>query len=180
MGHENGGWMNEDQRSAVKAAAIAPACGFCHAPVGSHHSGYCPVAINADEVHKFHVGDMVMCHEPGSWVDGKTGTIISLDAKASDGICGLLIQMDSGVTVLPSCNLTKSTTKLLGAEKSTLADHVAKLAIDYRRLLTLAGEMLATIKLNHERGYLVVVNDEGKLNLAKIVDRWQARIKKLE
>lgn len=36
--------------------------------------------------------------------------------------------------------------------------------------------MLATVKLNFERGYLKTHNDEGKLNLEKILANWQKEL----
>ena len=61
----------------------------------------------------------------------------------------------------------------------TLAQQVDDLACRYLRLRGLAGEMFATIKLNVERGYLVAVNDEGKLNLDKIVASWEKQLGEL-
>ena len=61
-----------------------------------------------------------------------------------------------------------------------LSRQVEDLASDYHRLLGLASEMLATVKLNHERGYLVATNDEGKLNLVKIVANWSKELATLE
>ena len=61
-----------------------------------------------------------------------------------------------------------------------MTEQVANLAGNRQRLLGLASEMLATVKLNSERGYLVAVNDEGKLNLVKIVERWSKELAELE
>lgn len=49
------------------------------------------------------VGDRVTCHEPGSWVDGKAGTIKQLNVWGSDNIKGHVVVVDgtNGYTVLP-------------------------------------------------------------------------------
>ena len=60
----------------------------------------------------------------------------------------------------------------------TLTNQVDDLACRCIRLDSLAGEMLATIKLNFERGYLVATNDEGKLNLEKIIAQWSKELEK--
>ena len=43
------------------------------------------------------VGDKIVCHCPGSWTDGKVGTIVRL------GIEYHLLQLDIGQTNLPEC-----------------------------------------------------------------------------
>ena len=58
-------------------------------------------------MNEFCIGDSVLCHSLGSWVDGKKGIVINLFIQSSDGINGHLIQMDHGVTVLPPYCLTK-------------------------------------------------------------------------
>jgi hypothetical protein len=58
----------------------------------------------------------------------------------------------------------------------TLANQVDKLACRAIKLEGLAGDMLATIKINFERGYLIAQNDEGKLNLQKIVASWEKQL----
>lgn len=62
----------------------------------------------------------------------------------------------------------------------TLAQQVDRLARRAHHLEGLAGEMLSTIKMNLERGYITAVNDEGKLNLTKIVARWSKQLADLE
>ena len=62
----------------------------------------------------------------------------------------------------------------------TLAAQVDDLACRHIQLRGLAGEMLATIKLNVERGYLVAANDEGKLNLTKIVSSWERQLEEID
>jgi hypothetical protein len=47
------------------------------------------------------------------------------------------------------------------------------------RLESLLGHVLATMQINIERGYLVAVNDEGKLNLADIMERWKREFDEL-
>ena len=61
-----------------------------------------------------------------------------------------------------------------------LANQVSDLACRAISLEGLAGEMLATVKLNVERGYLVATNDEGKLNLTKITASWEKQLKELQ
>ena len=61
----------------------------------------------------------------------------------------------------------------------TLANQVDDLACKAINLEWLAGEMLATVKLNHQRGYLIATNDEGKLNLAKIIAKWERELSEL-
>ena len=62
----------------------------------------------------------------------------------------------------------------------TLAQQVDALACKCIVLEGLVGEIIATIKLNHERGYLVAVNDEGKLELAKIVKNWASELDRIQ
>ena len=62
----------------------------------------------------------------------------------------------------------------------TLANQVDDLACKYHRLESIAGEMLTTVKLNFERGYLIAHNDEGKLNLEKIIAGWQRQLAALD
>jgi len=53
------------------------------------------------------VGDRVICHLPGSWVDGRTMTILRLNVVSCDNIYGHLLQAECGVTVVPPHCLTK-------------------------------------------------------------------------
>lgn len=62
------------------------------------------------------------------------------------------------------------------AVRKTLSGQVSDLADRCIRLEGLAGEMLATIELNFKRGYLKVHNDEGKLNLEKILAKWDKEL----
>lgn len=50
-------------------------------------------------------GDRVRCHLPGSWVDGREGTILRMNTVSSDNIYGHLLQMDGGITVVPEREL---------------------------------------------------------------------------
>lgn len=52
------------------------------------------------------VGDVVTMRTPGSWIDGREGTVIALDVEASDGICGHAVQVSSGYTVTEPDTLT--------------------------------------------------------------------------
>lgn len=61
-------------------------------------------------------------------------------------------------------------------EKRTLASQVSDLACRAINLESLACDMLATVKINFERGYLVAQNDEGKLNLERIVAMWERQL----
>ena len=70
--------------------------------------------------------------------------------------------------------MTKETAIITGTK--TLANQVDDLACRCHRAEGLAGEMLATLKLNFERGFLIAHNDEGKLNLEKIIARWSKEI----
>lgn len=54
---------------------------------------------------EFQVGSTVRCSGLGSWIDGKTGTVIRLDETSSDGIFGCLLQMEDGVTIVPEDQL---------------------------------------------------------------------------
>lgn len=61
---------------------------------------------------KFRVGDRVACRVPGSWVDGRAGTITALDTLGSDGIRGHGLKIDGprgGYTVVPECELEFAT-----------------------------------------------------------------------
>lgn len=49
----------------------------------------------------FQIGDKVICRVPGSWVDGKLGTVKRLFVRTSDDIYGHQLQMDRCVTVIP-------------------------------------------------------------------------------
>lgn len=50
------------------------------------------------------VGDRVRCDWPGSWVDGKVGTITALNVVSSDNIRGHQLKMADGVTIIaPAC-----------------------------------------------------------------------------
>lgn len=61
-------------------------------------------SAHGDMTDEFRVGDRVRCHSPGSWVDGKEGTVAALDVLSSDDIRGHQIQMPNGYTVVePSC-----------------------------------------------------------------------------
>lgn len=52
------------------------------------------------------IGDRVLCNCPGSWVDGKTGTVTAVDVLSPDGIRGCQLCMDGGeVTVVPPSEL---------------------------------------------------------------------------
>ena len=62
----------------------------------------------------------------------------------------------------------------------TLATLVDNVCSNRLRLLSLAGDMHATLKLNVERGFIVAINDEAKLNLDQIIARWGDDLKKLE
>ena len=54
------------------------------------------------------IGDTVVCHVPGSWVDGKTATILKLDIISSEEIEGHQLQVGhEGVTVVPEFQLQK-------------------------------------------------------------------------
>lgn len=66
--------------------------------------------------------------------------------------------------------------KKTGGEVMTLTRQVEKVVDQRIRLERLAGEMLSTIKLNFERGYLTVQNDEGKLNLQKVIAIWERQL----
>jgi hypothetical protein len=46
------------------------------------------------------VGDRVRCVCPGSWTDGKIGTILDLNVTSSDGVFGHRLQMAEGITVV--------------------------------------------------------------------------------
>ena len=70
--------------------------------------------------------------------------------------------------------------KAIVAKAKTLADQADDLVRQHSRLQALAGEMLATVKLNFERGYLVAHNDEGKLNLEKILAQWAKQLAELQ
>lgn len=62
----------------------------------------------------------------------------------------------------------------------TLSQQVNILAC---RCISLEGtvkEILATIKLNFERGYLTTINDEGKLNLQKIIVNWEKQLELID
>lgn len=62
---------------------------------------------------------------------------------------------------------------------ATLSQQVEDLACKKTRWESLCGEMFATIKLNVERGYLVAVNDQGKLNLEGIIANWQKQMDRI-
>jgi hypothetical protein len=62
----------------------------------------------------------------------------------------------------------------------TLAQQVDQLACRCLVFEGIAGEMLATIKLNFERGYLVAQNDEGKLNLQKCIASWEQQLAQVD
>lgn len=62
----------------------------------------------------------------------------------------------------------------------TLADKVDRLACRCLAFEGIAGEMLATIQLNVERGYLVAQNDNGKSTLSKIIESWQKQIGRVD
>jgi hypothetical protein len=54
----------------------------------------------------FEVGQRVRYRAPGSWADGRTGTVERLDAVSPDGIRGHVVRVDGqpGYTVLePHC-----------------------------------------------------------------------------
>lgn len=65
-------------------------------------------------------------------------------------------------------------------ESKTLSQQVEDLACRHIRLLGLTSEILATVAINVEFGYIVATNDEGKLNLAKIVESWKKQLADLE
>ncbi len=67
----------------------------------------------------------------------------------------------------------------LAHSSKTLANQVDDLACKCIRLEGLADEMLATIKLNVDRGYIVATNDQGKLNLDNIVASWSRQLAEL-
>lgn len=62
----------------------------------------------------------------------------------------------------------------------SLAQQVGTLACNRLRLLGLAGEMLATIQLNYERGHLVAPTEEGKQGMARLLASWSKEYKQLE
>jgi len=62
----------------------------------------------------------------------------------------------------------------------TLAQQVDQLACRCIVLEGIAGEMLATIALNVERGFLVAQNDDGKLRLAEIIQRWTRQLAEVD
>lgn len=62
----------------------------------------------------------------------------------------------------------------------TLTQQVAEMVDKKIRLAGLARDMLATFQVNSERGYIVATNDEGKLNLAKILSKWQKELNEIE
>lgn len=62
----------------------------------------------------------------------------------------------------------------------TLSSQVERLACRCLEYEGIAGEILATIKLNVERGYIVAQNDEGKLNLQRMIAMWEKQIARVE
>lgn len=61
----------------------------------------------------------------------------------------------------------------------TLAEQVGEVAARVIALDDLAGDMLATIQLNVERGYLAATSEEGKANLAQLIESWENRLKRM-
>jgi len=62
----------------------------------------------------------------------------------------------------------------------TLTRQVEEMVDKKIRLSGLCGEMIATFQINIERGYIVTSNDEGKLNLEKIIDNWRKQFDEIE
>lgn len=62
----------------------------------------------------------------------------------------------------------------------TLTRQVEEIIDKKIRLAGLAKDILATLQVNIERGYIVAVNDEVKLNLANIVARWNKALVEIE
>lgn len=62
----------------------------------------------------------------------------------------------------------------------TLTRQVEEMVDKKIRLASLAGHMIATLQINIECGYIVAVNDEGKLNLAEIMARWKQQFDEIE
>lgn len=65
-------------------------------------------------------------------------------------------------------------------KKKTLTRQVEEMVDKKIRLSGLCGEMLATFQLNIERGYIVTSNDEGKLNLDRIIANWRKQYDEIE
>lgn len=62
----------------------------------------------------------------------------------------------------------------------TLTRQVEQMVDKKIRLASLTGDILATLQINIERGYIVAVNDEGKLNLEKILTKWRREFDEIE
>lgn len=56
--------------------------------------------------HPIKVGDRVKCHNPGSWVDGQTMSVVRLHVHSSDGITGLLLQAKECQTIVEPGTVT--------------------------------------------------------------------------
>ena len=66
--------------------------------------GYSPRAVS--EIKDFSIGDRVICHLPGSWVDGKHAVIKAINVTSSDGVFGhyLAVEPNGGMTIVePEC-----------------------------------------------------------------------------
>lgn len=60
------------------------------------------VLVKRREERPLRVGDRVLCHDPGSWVDGREAVVVSLNVVSSDGIEGHGLRVPGvGVTVVP-------------------------------------------------------------------------------
>lgn len=73
-----------------------------------------------------------------------------------------------------------SVLKNMKQKPKTLTRQVEEMVDKKLRLASLAGDMIATLQVNIERGYIVAVNDEGKLNLAGIMARWKRELDEIE
>ncbi len=62
----------------------------------------------------------------------------------------------------------------------TLSQKVESLACKKTKYESLAGEMLATIKLNIERGHLVTSAKELEPTLASIIAGWERQMQEIE
>lgn len=65
-------------------------------------------------------------------------------------------------------------------QSKTLTRQVEEMVDKKIKLEGLASEIIATLQVNIDRGYIVTSNDQGKLNIARIVEKWKRELDEIK
>lgn len=73
----------------------------------------------------------------------------------------------------PPCKPPSPLDRVTPGPPKSLSQQVEALATRADMLEAFGGELLATIKLNVDRGHIVATTDSGKQTLARLLDSWK-------